>query len=323
MSVKSREPVPVAVVGVGNFGRHHARVYSALEDAKLVAVVERDPERARQVSEAFGCEACHSIDSLPRNVRAASLAVPTILHESVGVALLERGVDLLIEKPLAPDERSGKALVEAAERTGRVLQVGHLERFNPVVEAAAKAATLPLFFEVHRLSPFSPRSLDVDVVLDLMIHDLDIVRTLVDAEIDEVSASGLSVISSRTDIANARIQFRNGCVANLTASRVSTDKIRKLRFFQPRQYVSVDYTRREGVKIGLDASNRIRVEPLVPDDGEPLQRQLRAFLDCVRDRSVPRVSGADGLEALRMAIRIREAIDKHARLISKTLAAAK
>ena len=148
-------------------------------------------------------------------------------------------------------------------------------------------------------------------------------RTLVDAEIDEVSASGLSVISSRTDIANARIQFRNGCVANLTASRVSTDKIRKLRFFQPRQYVSVDYTRREGVKIGLDDSNRIRVEPLVPDDGEPLQRQLRAFLDCVRNRSVPRVSGADGLEALRMAIRIREAIDKHARLISKTLAAAK
>lgn len=320
--MKTSEPVPVAVVGVGNFGRHHARVYAALEDAQLVAVVDHDPARARAVAEEFGCEACESLEKLPGNVRAASLAVPTILHESVGMALFERGIDLLIEKPLAPDERSGQALVDAARRTGRILQVGHLERFNPVVEAAAEAATLPLFFEVHRLSPFSPRSLDVDVVLDLMIHDLDIVRTLVDAEIDEVNASGLSVISARTDIANARIQFRNGCVANLTASRVSTDKIRKLRFFQPRQYVSVDYTRREGVKIGLDEANRIGVEPLVTEDGEPLQRQLRAFLGCVRDRSVPRVSGEDGLAALRMAIRIREAIDKHSRLISKTLAAA-
>ena len=320
--MKTSEPVPVAVVGVGNFGRHHARVYAALEDAQLVAVVDHDPARARHVAEDFGCEACESLEKLPGNVRAASLAVPTILHESVGMALLERGIDLLIEKPLAPDERSGQALVDAARRAGRILQVGHLERFNPVVEAAAEAATLPLFFEVHRLSPFSPRSLDVDVVLDLMIHDLDIVRTLVDAEIDEVNASGLSVISARTDIANARIQFRNGCVANLTASRVSTDKIRKLRFFQPRQYVSVDYTRREGVKIGLDEANRIGVEPLVTEDGEPLQRQLRAFLGCVRDRSVPRVSGEDGLAALRMAIRIREAIDKHSRLISKTLAAA-
>ena len=321
--MQTSEPVPVAVVGVGNFGRHHARVYAALEDAQLVAVVDRDVARARQIAEDFGCEACDSLEKLPGNVRAASLAVPTILHESVGTALLERGIDLLIEKPLAPDERSGQALVDAARRAGRVLQVGHLERFNPVVEAAAEAATLPLFFEVHRLSPFSPRSLDVDVVLDLMIHDLDIVRTLVDAEIDQVSASGLSVISARTDIANARIQFRNGCVANLTASRVSTDKIRKLRFFQPRQYVSVDYTRREGVKIGLDDENRIGIEPLVTEAGEPLQRQLQAFLDCVRDRSVPRVSGKDGLEALRMAIRIREAIDEHSRLISKTLAAAK
>ena len=320
--MNTSEPVPVAVVGVGNFGRHHARVYAALEDAQLVAVVDHDPARARQVAEEFGCAACDSVESLPTNVRAASLAVPTIRHESVGTDMLARGIDLLIEKPLAPDERSGQALVDAARRAGRILQVGHLERFNPVVEAAAQAATLPLFFEVHRLSPFSPRSLDVDVVLDLMIHDLDIVRTLVDAEIDAVNASGLSVISSRTDIANARIQFRNGCVANLTASRVSTDKIRKLRFFQPRQYVSVDYTRREGVKIGLDESNRIGMEPLVTEAGEPLQRQLQAFLGCVRDRSAPRVSGEDGLEALRMAIRIREAIDKHSRLISKTLAAA-
>lgn len=286
-----------------------------------MAVVDRDEARARQVATEFGCEAKGSVASLPDCVRAASLAVPTLQHTPVGLALLEKQVDLLVEKPIAPDLDSATKLVQAAERTGRVLQVGHLERFNPAVEAAIAAAKLPLFFEIHRMSPFSPRSLDIDVVLDLMIHDIDIVRTLVEAEVLRIDASGLSVISDRTDIANARIQFKNGCVANLTASRVSTEKIRKLRFFQPREYLSLDYIRREGIRIGLDETSRPSIRPLPTGGGEPLRHQLRSFLQCVRDRARPRVNGRDGLEALRLALRIREAIDEHSNLVSKTLAA--
>ena len=319
--MSTAEPIPVAVVGAGNFGRQHARVYSALPEAKLIAIVDRDIARARQVAGEYGGTALSDPSALPDRVRAASLAVPTQHHASVGLSLMARGVDLLVEKPIASDIASAMELVADAQKAGRILQVGHLERFNPAVEQAADAATLPLFFEIHRMSPFSPRSLDIDVVLDLMIHDLDIVLNLVDSTVCEVAASGLSVISDTTDIANVRIQFENGCVANLTASRVSTEKIRKLRFFQPREYISLDYVKRQGVRIGLDGSAGLRILPLAADHGEPLQRQLRSFLDCVRDRCQPRVSGQDALEALRLALRIRKAIEAHSRLVSKTLAA--
>ena len=315
------EPIPVAVVGAGNFGRQHARVYAALPEANLLAVVDRDMARARQVADEYGGEALPDPAALPRGVRAASLAVPTQHHARVGLALLAQGVDLLVEKPIAADVESARDLVTAAREAGRVLQVGHLERFNPAVEQAADAATLPLFFEIHRMSPFSPRSLDIDVVLDLMIHDLDIVLKLVDSPVRDLSASGLSVISSTTDIANVRIQFENGCVANLTASRVSTERIRKLRFFQPREYISLDYIKREGVRIGLDSSAGLRVLPLASDDVEPLRRQLESFLRCVRDRSQPRVTGQDALGALQLALRIREAIEEHSHLVTRTLAA--
>lgn len=315
------EPIPVAVVGAGNFGRQHARVYAALPEANLLAVVDRDLARARRVADEYGGKALSDPAALPRRVRAASLAVPTQHHARVGLSLLEQGVDLLVEKPIAPDVESAGDLVKAAQEADRVLQVGHLERFNPAVEQAAEAATLPLFFEIHRMSPFSPRSLDIDVVLDLMIHDLDIVLKLVDSPVRDVSASGLSVISDTTDIANARIQFENGCVANLTASRVSTEKIRKLRFFQPREYISLDYIKREGVRIGLDSSAGLRILPLAADDGEPLRRQLESFLRCVRDRTQPRVTGQHALGALQLALRIREAIEAHSHLVTKTLAA--
>lgn len=315
------EPIPVAVVGAGNFGRQHARVYAALPEANLLAVVDRDLARARRVAGEYGGKALSDPAALPREVRAASLAVPTQHHARVGLALLAQGVDLLVEKPIAPDVESATDLVKAAQAADRVLQVGHLERFNPAVEQAAEAATLPLFFEIHRMSPFSPRSLDIDVVLDLMIHDLDIVLKLVDSPVRDVSASGLSVISDTTDIANARIQFENGCVANLTASRVSTEKIRKLRFFQPREYISLDYIKREGVRIGLDSATGLRILPLASDDGEPLRRQLGSFLRCVRDRSQPRVTGQDALGALQLALRIRKAIEAHSHLVTKTLAA--
>ena len=314
------EAIPVAVVGAGNFGRQHARVYASLPAAKLVAVVDRDAGRARQVAAEHGGAALSDTSALPAEVRAASLAVPTQHHASVGLSLLARGVDLLVEKPIAPDIESASDLVEAAKRAGRVLQVGHLERFNPAVEQAARAATLPLFFEIHRMSPFSPRSLDIDVVLDLMIHDLDVVLKLVDAPVREVAASGLSVVSHSTDIANARIQFANGCVANLTASRVSTEKIRKLRFFQPREYISLDYIQRRGVRIELDSAAGLRILPLASGEGEPLRSQLESFLRCVQDRSQPRVTGREALAALQLALRIREAIKAHSQLVSKTLA---
>ncbi len=315
------EPIPVAVVGAGNFGRQHARVFADLREADLLAVVDPDMARARRVAAEYGGEALSDPASLPRGVRAASLAVPTQHHARVGLALLAQGVDLLVEKPIAPDVESARDLVTAAQEAGRVLTVGHLERFNPAVEQAAEAATLPLFFEIHRMSPFSPRSLDIDVVLDLMIHDLDIVLRLVDSPVRDVSASGLSVISDTTDIANVRIQFENGCVANLTASRVSTEKIRKLRFFQPGEYISLDYIKREGVRIGLDSAAELRILPLAADDGEPLRRQLESFLRCVRDRSQPRVTGQDALGALQLALRIRQAIEAHSHLVTKTLAA--
>lgn len=315
------EPIPVAVVGAGNFGRQHARVFADLREADLLAVVDPDMARARRVAAEYGGEALSDPASLPRGVRAASLAVPTQHHARVGLALLAQGVDLLVEKPIAPDVESARDLVTAAQEAGRVLTVGHLERFNPAVEQAAEAATLPLFFEIHRMSPFSPRSLDIDVVLDLMIHDLDIVLRLVDSPVRDVSASGLSVISDTTDIANVRIQFENGCVANLTASRVSTEKIRKLRFFQPGEYISLDYIKREGVRIGLDSAAGLRILPLAADDGEPLRRQLESFLRCVRDRSQPRVTGQDALGALQLALRIRQAIEAHSHLVTKTLAA--
>ena len=315
------EPIPVAVVGAGNFGRQHARVYSVLPEARLVAVVDQDAERARHVAREYGGSALSDLGALPPEVRAVSLAVPTQHHLSVALPLLAGGMDLLVEKPIAPDIESASHLVAAAKKAGRILQVGHLERFNPAVEEAANAAALPLFFEIHRMSPFSPRSLDIDVVLDLMIHDLDIVLKLVDSAVCDVAASGLSVVSDSTDIANARIQFENGCVANLTASRVSTEKIRKLRFFQPREYISVDYIKRQGVRIGLDRSAGLHVQPLAAGDGEPLRSQLKSFLHCVRSREQPCVTGQDAIEALRLALRIREAIKAHSRLISKTLAA--
>lgn len=285
-----------------------------------MCVVDRVPDRAREVATRFGCDWYSSCEELPVPVRAASVAVPTAQHASVALHLLERGIDVLVEKPLAPSIEDGRRIVDLARSRDRVVQVGHLERFNPVVEAAMAAATLPLFFEVHRMSPFSPRSLDVDVVLDLMIHDLDIVRALVSSKVRRVDASGLSVVSERTDIANARIQFQNGCVANLTASRVSTERVRKLRFFQPREYLSLDYISREGVRVAIGASQHPVVQPLDVGPGEPLMRQLRSFLRCVRDRRRPRIDGRDALGVLRLALRIREAIERHASLVSRTLA---
>ncbi|HXZ80915.1 MAG TPA: Gfo/Idh/MocA family oxidoreductase [Terriglobales bacterium] len=245
------ENLPVAVIGAGAFGRNHARVYHELQESgypvELVAVVDTDLPRAQIVAAPFRALAFGSLGEALRSAKidAASVAVPTDRHLEVARALMENSIDVLIEKPLAASLAQADEIAAIAKHTGRLVQVGHLERFNPAVRATLPLLTQPMFFEVHRLSVFSPRSLDVDVVLDLMIHDLDIVLAFVKSPVREIRAVGLPILSHKVDIANVRMEFESGCVANFTASRVSTERVRKLRFFQPRQYISIDYSRQE------------------------------------------------------------------------------
>ncbi|HEY5161470.1 MAG TPA: Gfo/Idh/MocA family oxidoreductase, partial [Terriglobales bacterium] len=257
MPRSSTSPVLVAVVGCGAFGRNHARVYHELEQKgepiKLVGVVDTDMMRAETVAAQNGTQAFPGVRELLEagEVHAASVAVPTVHHLAVARELLAGGVDVLIEKPIATTLAEADELIALARKHNRVAQVGHLERFNPGVRAAVPLVTQPMFFEVHRLSVFSPRALDVDVVLDLMIHDLDIVLSFVNSPVREVRAVGLPILSDKVDIASVRLEFENGCVANFTASRVSTEKVRKLRFFQPHEYISIDYSRRDVLSISV------------------------------------------------------------------------
>jgi predicted dehydrogenase len=257
----------VAVAGAGAFGRNHLRVYRELETAgagvELAACVEPDAGRAAEVEAQYGIPVFASVEELLRadlRVDAASVAVPTVQHHAVASALLDPGLDVLVEKPIAATLAEADDLVAHAEKAGRILQVGHLERFNPAVLAVQPRLKRPMFFEAHRLSVYTPRSLDVDVVLDLMIHDLDIVLTFAGSPVREVRAVGLPIVSPKVDIANVRVEFESGCVANFTASRVSTERVRKLRFFEPRQYVSIDYARRDVLVIRIDE----QTEPAAP-----------------------------------------------------------
>jgi predicted dehydrogenase len=317
--------INVAVVGVGAFGRNHARIYHQLaqqgEPVRLVGVVDPDVTRADAVAAEFGCRGFGSVEQLVTThseVQAASVAVPTVLHLESARALMQAGVDVLVEKPLAPSLADADELFGLAQRLNRIGQVGHLERFNPAVRATAPLITQPMFFEVHRLSVFTPRSLDVDVILDLMIHDLDIVLWLVKSPVKEIRAVGLPILSGKADIANVRLEFESGCVANFTASRVSTERVRKLRFFQPRQYVSLDYSRQEvlvfsvGESAGTPSVNpqiKVAKPPIVAE--EPLQAELRSFLEAVRTRTQPLVSFEDGRRALAVALDIVAAIRQH------------
>ncbi len=300
----------VGVIGVGHLGKHHARIYSELDGVDLVGVADVLSDRAKAIGSEHGAEAFTDYKELFGQVDAVSIAAPTEMHASIGVDCLEHGLDVLVEKPIAQDGDQARAMNRTAREKDRILQVGHVERFNPVVEAACRVATRPQFFEVHRLNKFSMRSLDIDVVLDLMIHDIDIVLALVDSPVSEIRAVGIPVLSNKADIANVRLEFEDGCVANLTASRVSTDSVRKLRFFQPNDYVSLDYTSQTGYVLSLDGG-RIRQEKLEPGEREPLKEQLAAFVSSVRERSPARVSGEDGLKALDVAMLVLEKIDAH------------
>ncbi len=315
----------VAVIGAGAFGRNHARVYAQLAkerpNVRLVGIVDPDVDRADQVAKEFGTRGFGSISQLittHREVQAASVAVPTIHHLEAARQLMEGGVDVLIEKPLAASISEADELIQLAKAHGRVAQTGHLERFNPAVRATVPLITQPMFFEGHRLSVFTPRSLDVDVVLDLMIHDLDVVLSFVDSPVREIRAVGLPILSDKVDIANVRLEFESGCVGNFTASRVSTERVRKLRFFQPRQYVSLDYSRQDvvlfsvGEHSGVPSVNPqigMSKPPVVSE--EPLYAEIKSFLASVSDRSQPVVSLYDGRRALALALDIVGAIERH------------
>jgi predicted dehydrogenase len=299
--------IKLAVIGVGHLGRQHARLYADLPDVELVGVVDILKPRVEEIACLYRTTAFADYRQILGKVDAVSLAVPTIDHARIGIDLLEHGVDVLVEKPIAASVEEAQALVDAAARHNRLLQVGHVERFNPIVAVAREAATRPQFFEIHRLAEFSPRSLDIDVVLDLMIHDIDIVLSLVPAQIREVRAVGIPVLSQKADIANARVEFEDGCVANFTASRVSFEKTRKLRFFQPNDYISVDYSTQTGIVVSLRRGQVIE-RKLEPAKQEPLKVQLQAFVRCVQKREKPAVSGEDGLRALQLAMRINCAI---------------
>ncbi len=303
--------VKTAVVGVGALGSHHARIYDQLPGAKLVAVVDRDPDRASEVARKCGCAAFTEYGDVIDLADAVSLAVPTVAHAEIGCALLEAGLHVLVEKPIADTLEGADRLIAARKASGRVLHVGHSERFNPALTELQGHLTLPLFFEGHRLGAFVSRSLDVDVVLDLMIHDLDLVLSLVQQPLQEIRAAGVPVLTPRIDIANARLEFENGCVANLTASRVSTERVRKLRFFQPGQYLSLDFQKKETEIFGVVETvgkRHISHQVVGGGDVEPLRAEIAAFLDHVRGHPGEAwpgpCSGAQARAALEVALNL-------------------
>jgi predicted dehydrogenase len=332
-------PLQVAVIGAGRMGGHHARIYASLPEAQLAGIVDTDLSRAETLAQPYNCGAFASVEALLRaypKLNAASISTPTIYHRALAETLLKRRVDVLIEKPLAPTVADCQALVELAGHNQCVLQVGHSERFNPVVRALGRHKLDPRFIEVHRISPMRFRSVDIGVVLDLMIHDIDIVHHFVHSPVASVAAVGVAVIGQHEDVANARIVFANGCVANITASRLAMKTERRMRLFSPDAYVSVDYQKKAGVVIhktanqaqldmlqqklsadevpdlsNLDYTELVHVDQLEIDDSEPLKLQLQSFLSAVRSRGEPAVTGEDGTFAVDVAARITQAIANH------------
>jgi len=327
-------PIPVAVVGTGHMGRHHVRVYHELPEAELVGIVDQNLERATELAEKFSTIRYDSIEPLLGKVKAVSVAVPTVAHLDVARPFLENGIAVLIEKPLAPDSATARQLLETARKHNTLLQVGHTERFNPVVQSMNQMQVAPQFIETHRISPFTFRSADIGVVMDMMIHDIDIVLSLVKAKPIQVEAVGVNVLATHEDIANARVTFEGGCVANLTASRLALKTERKIRVFSPEAYLSLDYQKKAGIAIkkdanldllklarernaddlsqlaGVDFGAMVKVEPLIVDDVEPLGAELQSFLNSLQTGTPPAVSAEDGAAAVELAERITQTIQK-------------
>jgi predicted dehydrogenase len=328
-------PIRTAVVGVGHMGRHHARLYQEMPQSQLVAVVDLNKDRAAEIAGKHGATALSSIDDLPADVRAVTVAVPTIHHRAIAEKLLRRGMAVLVEKPIADTVADAEAMMNCAKETGSILTVGHTERFNPVVRAIQRLDIRPKYIESQRISPFRFRSADIGVVSDMMIHDIDIILHLVRSKPVQVDAVGVNVLAKHEDVANARVVFENGAVANLVASRLALKTDRRLRVFSETAYLSLDYQRKNGIVVTRDANldvlslakdkkledlaqmadldfgQLVNVEPLIVDDVEPLRAELEAFLDSVATGKPPAVSAEDGVDAVRLAGQIVSAITSH------------
>ncbi|WP_018968981.1 Gfo/Idh/MocA family protein [Rubritalea marina] len=299
--------IKAGVAGTGSMGRNHARVYSMLEDVELTAIYDQDLSRAEKVAAEYGCKAVSSLEELAEHAQAISVAVPTVVHREVGCKLMQLGCDVLMEKPIANSLDDAKALIETSVSEDRILQVGHIERFNPVMRSLEQRLNKPKFIEAHRLSPFPNRSMDIGVVLDVMIHDLEIILHLVKSPVSSIDAVGVNVLTHREDIANARIRFENGCVANVTASRISPEKMRKLRVFQDDCYLSLDYQEQSGEMYWKEGMQIMKNEVEIEKD-EPLKLELASFVDCAAKGETPAVTGQHGAEALSVALEITNLI---------------
>ncbi|HEX8265471.1 MAG TPA: Gfo/Idh/MocA family oxidoreductase [Pyrinomonadaceae bacterium] len=313
------EKIKTAAVGVGSLGRHHARVQAELArtgKTEFVGVCDQNEATARQVASEQNCDFYTDWRTLLDKVDAVSIAAPTETHAEIAVEFLRRGVHCLVEKPIARTLEEADQIIDAAAKSGAKLMVGQLERFNPAIVALRPHVTKPLYFEIHRISPFPARSLDVDVVLDVMIHDLDMISWFVESEIAEIRAVGIPILTDKVDAANVRLEFKNGTVANITASRVGAEKIRKMRFYQPNAYVAVDYVTKYAALTSLapGAENPlfgIRINRLEINDVEPLRAEIEAFVDSILENKTPPVTGEDGRRALNLALGVLEKIDEH------------
>ena len=319
------KPLRVGVIGVGYLGKFHAEKYANMKNVELVGVVDVVAERAEKVAGAFGVKAFTDYRDILKKVDAVSVVVPTPLHFSISRVCLENDVNVLIEKPMTETLEEADTLIQIADRSNLILQVGHLERFNPAVVTLRKAIDQPLFIESHRLSFYNPRGTEVDVVLDLMIHDIDIILSLVKSDIAHIHAVGVPVVTSKVDIANVRLVFENGCVANVTASRISMKNVRKIRIFQKNTYVAVDYAgrgitiiRKDGQGTSLPVPG-MSMERSTFETGDSLEDELAAFVRSVKDRQPPLVSGKDGRNALRVATEIIQQIETSRRHVLGSL----
>jgi predicted dehydrogenase len=307
------ESIRIGVIGVGHLGRHHARILATLEGASLAGVVDINSARAAEIAASSGTRGMTDYRDLLGHVDAVSIAAPTELHHQIALPFLERGVGVLVEKPMTRTLAEADALIVAARASGAVLAVGQTERYNPAVAAVMPLVTSPRFIEVHRLGVFPDRSLDIDVIFDLMIHDLDLIASMIGSDVTSVEAVGVPVLTPKFDIANARLRFASGCIANLTASRISRDRVRKIRFFQPDSYISIDYAAQEveGWRLVRRDGARPSIEggPLPVQKDEPLRLELLDFVTAVREQRPPLVTGEAGRAALELATRIAEKME--------------
>jgi predicted dehydrogenase len=295
--------IKIAVVGVGHLGAIHTKVYSTLKNVELVGVCDKNPEKLSEFTTRYNIEGFTNVNQMLDRVDAVSIAVPTIYHYETAKPFLEKGIAVLLEKPMAATLQEAKKILNIAKKNNAILQIGHIERFNPAIQSIRKITIDPRFIECHRLAPYNPRGTDVSVVLDLMIHDLDIVLTFIDSKIKRIDAIGTPVLSKQEDIANVRIVFENKAVANLTSSRISFQSMRKIRIFQHNAYISIDYVE-QSATLYKKVKNRIQQIGIPIQKEQPLQKEIVSFINCVRNKTQPIVSGEQGFRALQTAFKI-------------------